>query len=508
MRFKVFALALVFGAADGIAQTPAGSAKSMPTVIAPAATPLEDRVVTLHSVKVGNTAIPYRAIAGTLLLRNKAGEPAATMFYVAYEKADVDQKKPRPVTFCFNGGPGSSSMWLHIGSIGPQRIVTSVPGQPAAEPHFGPNPYTLLGKTDLVFLDAIGTGFSRSLSSSNKEFWGNDEDTASFAQAIERYLTVNQKWNAPKFLFGESYGTTRSAMLAPLLEDKRIKISGIVMMSTILNFAHFAPGLDRAAIDLLPSYAATALFHRRIPPFPGGVEPLTQAARVFAQGQYAAALAEGDRISEEERAAVAAKLHDFTGLPVAYLERANLRVGIDQFRREVLGDPHRSIGATDTRFQGQEASGIGDQASFDPADTAIASDYVQALNSYVRETLGYKTPLTYIPSDSRTIMGQWDWSHQPTEGERQGSLADTVPDLALAMRHDPEIRLLSLNGWYDLMTPFFGTEFDLAHLWLGGERRGRITYRYYPSGHLLYIDERIMPALLRDLDAFYDDKRP
>lgn len=470
----------------------------------PAANAQEDQSVTNHALHLGSRTLAYRATAGTLLLLGKAGESRAKMFYVAYERVDTPNRRPRPVTFFFNGGPGSSSLWLHLGSFGPLRLTTPAPDQ-AGDAVFGPNPHTLLDKSDLVFLDAVGTGYSRALDpADNKAYWGNDEDADSFAQAIARYLTISGKWDSPKFLFGESYGTMRSAILAHRLESKGIALSGIVMMSAILNFGHFASGLDQASIDLLPTYAATALYHGRIPPYPGGVEALTRDVRVFARGPYAEALAKGGSISPQDARAVATKLHDFIGVPVAYVEAANLRIGIDQFRRELLREQHRSIGALDTRFQGEEANGIGETASYDPAEARLVGIYTQTLNSYLAGDLHYRTRLPYIVSDIHAIMGQWNWAHQPPEGARQGSLANTVPDLASAMRLNPQLEILALNGWYDVMTPFFGTEFDLSHVWAGADTAARIAYRYYPSGHAIYSDERIMPQLRKDVGDFYD----
>ncbi|HEY0120960.1 MAG TPA: hypothetical protein VGC14_04205 [Rhizobium sp.] len=476
----------------------------------PAATfaPREDQAVTEHVLRLANDTLAYRATAGTLLLRAKTGEPRATMFYVAYERTDQKRDPHRPVTFFFNGGPGSATLWLHLGSFGPHRLSVPAPDQ-TGTPAFGPNPYTLLDRSDLVFLDAVGTGYSRTLNAAdNKAYWGNDEDADSFAEAIGRYLTVSGKWDAPKLLFGESYGTMRAAMLANRLEAKGIAISGIVMMSSILNFAHFAPGLDRASIDLLPTYAATALYHGRIPPYPGGVEGLTRDARVFAGGSYAQALAQGDLISDADMTAVATRFHNLTGLSVDYIKAANLRIGIDQFRRELLRDKGESVGALDTRFEGAEGNGVGERASYDPAEAQLSAPYTETLNHYLADELHYRPGIPYIVSESHTIMGQWDWSHQPPDGDRQGSLADAVPDLASAMRRDPKLKILSVNGWYDVMTPFFGTEFDLAHLWAGPATSPRITMHYYPSGHMLYVDDRIMPQLRKDIGAFYDQAVP
>lgn len=484
-------------------------ASSLSAEASPPATPAvseaEDSVVTQHELRLDGKTIVYRAQAGTLTLRGGTLEPHAKMFYVAYEVSDRGPKGRRPVTFFFNGGPGSSSLWLHIGAFGPQRLALPAPDEAAAPPAFGPNPFSLLNETDLVYLDAIGTGLSRTVSPGfNKDYFGNDEDADAFTEAIGRYLTVSGRWGSPIFLFGESYGAMRVAMLSKRLAERGVGLTGLLMMSSILNFGHFAKGLDQQALDLLPSYAATALYHHRIAPYAGGVEALTRDVRNFARGPYAAALAKGDLIADDEKTAIAQRLHGFIGLSVDYIERADLRVSIDQFRRELLRDERRSVGSMDTRFAGFEATGIGEQASYDPSEAALAAPFTAAFNSYLDAALHYVSRMPYVVADTRTMMGQWDWSHRLPDGDRQGSLADSVPDLATAMQRDPKVRVLSLNGWYDLMTPFFGTEFDLARLSLGKGTAERVSFRYYPSGHMIYVDDRVMPTLRRDILDFYE----
>lgn len=501
MRMKWFMLATAL-AVHGTAGLAAGHGPSSPLLAEDKSG--TDAVTTRHTLTTSKGRMEYTAKAGTIPLRDGAGAVTARMFYVAYEAPRTQGAPPRPVTFLFNGGPGSSSVWLHMGSFGPVRLKTAAPGLPDHAPRLGPNQHTLLDQTDLVFLDAVGTGFSHaSTAENNKDYWGNDQDSASFAQAIETWLTMSGKWDAPKFLFGESYGTMRSAYLANRLESRGISLTGIVMMSTILNFAHFAPDLDQSAVDLLPTFAATALYHGAVAPVSGGVEGIARDAREFARGAYAAALAKGDLVTDQEKHEVAVRMSALTGLSVDYLERAGLRVDIDQFRRELLRTKGVTIGSLDTRYSGAEADGVGERATYDPTEAALAGAYTAAFNHYVVNDLGYQSSSAYAVTNSNTIMGKWDWSHQPPRGSRQGSLADSLPDLSTAMRHNPKIRILALNGWYDLMTPFFATEFDLARLSLGKDNARRVSLRYYPSGHMLYVDERVMDRLHADIADFY-----
>ncbi|MBY8822358.1 S10 family peptidase [Sphingomonas colocasiae] len=463
-------------------------------------------VRTDHAGTIGGRAIRYESTAGTIGLRDERDIERGRMFFVAYSLPQPAGSPPRPVTFFFNGGPGSSTIWLHMGAFAPVRLRASQPGKPLAPPFvLADNRFSLLDKSDLVFLDAVGTGFSRAADAGdNRRFWGNDQDADSFAQAIARYLTATGRWNAPKFLFGESYGTMRAANLAPRLHERGIDLSGIILMSTILNFGHFAPGLDQAAIDLLPTYAATAYYHGRIAKGDGDLPALLDRARDFARGRYAAALARGDLIDPAERAAVAAEMSRLIGLSAAYIERSGLRIGLDAFRRQLLLDRSMNVGAMDTRYAGRETEAAGALATYDPSDAQVKAAFASVFDGYVRSRLNYRTDLDYVLGDSRAIMGAWDWSHRPAEGEKQNSLANSVPDLAVAMRRMPRLKVLALNGYYDLMTPFFGAEFDLARLGLGAESHDRVQLRYYPSGHIIYLDDAVMPALRGDIGAFYE----
>ena len=467
----------------------------------------EKSSLTVHSITTNGRRIKYEATAGTLPLRDEHGQLTARMFYVAYVVSQSPGSPARPVTFFFNGGPGSSSIWLHMGAFGPMRVPIAPPGVAMSPPYrLIPNDQTLLDRTDMVFVDAVGTGFSRSLdTANNKLYWGNDEDAASFVQAITQYLELADRWNAPKFLFGESFGTMRAAIVADRLHGKGVNLDGIIMLSSILNFGHFASGLDQYAIDLLPSFAATAWYHDKIPHGPQGLVGLVQEARDYARGEYAVALAKGFLLPDGERDRVAARLSELTGLTADFLKRSNLRVGIGEFRRELLRGRRISVGATDTRFTEAEANGVGEKATFDAAEDAIAPAYISAFNTYLTSELHYRSELDYIANDDAHIMAEWDWTHRPPNAEKQTSMANVIPDLAAALQRNPALKVLSLNGYFDLMTPFFGTEFDLAKLPLSSTSQDRIQYRYYESGHMVYVSEPALRALRTDIAHFYDE---
>jgi carboxypeptidase C (cathepsin A) len=461
---------------------------------------------TLHEISVADRKLTYRATAGTLPLRDPLGHEIASMFYVAYTLEGAQSGAARPVTFFFNGGPGSSTLFLHMGSFGPVRVPIGDPDSAGARPaRWVANSQTLLDKTDLVFLDAVGTGFSTAHDpSNNRLFWGNDQDADSFVQAITGYLQANGRWDAPKYLFGESYGTMRAAIVAERLQRKGIDLRGLILLSSILNFGHLAPGLDQSAIDLLPSYAATAWYWHRGGHTGESLDELVTTAREYAAGPYALALAKGNRLSDGERHEVADRLSEFTGLTAGDLERTHLQIGMDRFRRLLLRDRHLSVGAEDTRFTGVEADDARESPSFDATQTETTSVYLSALNRYLATELHYASDREYLPGDQGNIMSHWDWAHQPPQAPRQNSLADVLPDLTVALERNRGLRVLSLNGYFDLMTPFFGTEFDLAKLPAQLDVKHRVTLEFYPSGHMIYVSEPALEALHRDIARFYD----
>jgi carboxypeptidase C (cathepsin A) len=441
-------------------------------------------------------------------LRGERHEPTASMFYVTYTK-DNAAPQARPITFCYNGGPGSSTIWLHMGSIGPKRVVT--PNATAAAPapfELSDNPYSLLDKTDLVFVDAVGTGFSRVVGkATGKSFWGVDEDVRAFGQFIERYITRNARWNSPKFLFGESYGTTRSANLVNYLQNRGMAFNGVVLVSTVLNFETLIPqsGNDLPYIAFLPTEAAAAWYHNKVPDRPSDLGRFLDDARRFAASEYAAALMKGASVSASEENAVAAVLHRYTGLSESYIRESKLRVPPWRFEKELLRPQEETLGRLDSRFLGYDLDTMGDSADYDPADVAVSGAFVGAFNTYVRGTLHYVSDERYYPTHYDVVSRGWNWNR----GERSNPLATNVgDDLQEAMTKNPHLRVFSANGYYDFATPFFGTEYTLAHLSLPSALQSHITYGYYESGHMIYLHTPSLAKLRADLSRFYDSATP
>jgi carboxypeptidase C (cathepsin A) len=469
--------------------------------------PKEESSITHHRVTIGNQEIPYTATAGNLLIR-KDDDPIASMFYVAYTREGATNLDKRPVTFFYNGGPGSATIWLHMGSFSP-RIVQTANAEPT-----GPAPYnvvnngdSLVDRSDLVFIDAVGTGFSQIVGKgTGTNFWGVDADVETFGKFITRYVTVNHRWNSPKVLFGESYGTPRSAALVYHLQEQGMHFNGVVLLSSILNFAKRAPGVDEAFVDMLPSYAAIAWFHNKVAKKQADMAAFLQQARDFASGEYAQALAKGQTLPAAQADAIANRLHEFTGLSVPYLRNANLRVSPNRFRKELLRDDRRTVGRYDGRFEGIDFDAAGEEPSSDPSSTAIMGAFTAAFNSYLAEELHYSHDLPYQVR-SMEANRNWDMKHKLPEHfnlQRPYPLPCTVDDLAQAMRENPGLKVLSANGYFDLATPFFGTERDINGAELDQSLCGNVTFRYYPSGHMVYLNPEARKAFRADLSAFYD----
>jgi len=464
--------------------------------------PVEERTVqTRHSASVGGRTIPYTATAGTLTIRHVTGKPKASIFYTAYT-ADGAPSAGRPVMFFYNGGPGSASLWLRMGSFGPMRIQTGNPETIRPAPfNFGANPDTLLGSTDLVFIDAPGTGYSRPLGDAKgSDFYGVDQDADAFSRAIIRYVTKFGRWDSPKFLFGESYGTTRSGALAYQLQDRGVALNGVVLLSSIMNYGRRQPGLDRDYLNYLPSYAATAWYHHKIANPPATVDQAAAQARAFAQGPYAAALEKGQTISPEERHVVAVQMSALTGLSPEFIERANLRVDLSRFRKELLRNERETVGRYDSRYTGVDPDAAGENPDYDASDTAISGAFIGTLNTYLSRDLGYQTNMAYRASASEEEGFKWDWNHKAPGARFPLQSPDTALDLAAAMRQNPYLKVLSLNGWYDMATPFFGTEYDLNHMMLEPAQARNLEFRYYPSGHMVYLNPDALHSMRLDVE--------
>lgn len=465
----------------------------------------ETMTATAHSVVVGGKTLNYHATAGTVTIRDDDAKPVASVFYVAYTLDRADTAR-RPVTFFYNGGPGSSSVWLHMGSFAPVRVKTANPEFIRPAPYgFGPNPDTLLDKTDMVFIDMVGAGYSRPLGDAKgKDFWGVDQDADAFAKTIIRWTDVNSRWTSPKFLFGESYGTTRSAALAYQLQDRGMAMNGVVLLSSILNYGIEQAGYDQSYVSYLPSYAATAWYHHRIANPPADLPTYLAEVRAFASGPYAQALSKGQNITPAETDAIAAKVADYTGLSAAFVKRANLRVDLGRFQKELLRDQRLTIGRFDSRYTGIDADAAGESPDFDASDSAISSAFISTFSDYVKRDLNYKSDVPYRVAAYGLKEFDWDWKHKSPGGEWPQNNPDVAVDLAAAIRTNPYLKVLSLNGYYDMATPFFATEYDIAHMLLDAPLKGNVSFRYYPSGHMIYLNPEALHQLHADLADFYD----
>jgi carboxypeptidase C (cathepsin A) len=491
-------------------------------------------VFTAHSAKSTGTVtveghkIAYDAIAGTLIVHPKgwddaakpqpqdakdaigtaSGPAIASMFYVAYFKHGVDPRT-RPVTFLYNGGPGSSTVWLHMGAFGPVRVVTRNDSQtPPAPYRTVDNAYSLLDATDLVFIDAPGTGFSRTEGKDkDKAFYGVDQDAYAFSSFISQFLSKYGRWNSPKYLFGESYGTPRSAVLVNDLETHDdIDFNGVVLLSQILNFDLSAdePGLN-PGVELpyeleLPTFAATAWYHHKLASQPPDLQSFLQQVEQFAMGDYARALAQGSSLPADQFAAIAGKLHDYTGLPLAYIRRADLRVSGLEFEHELQLDSNETTGRLDTRFSGPSMNPLDREAQYDPQAAAISSAYVSAFNDYVRRDLHYRTEASYLPEIN---IPKWDYWHQPPgTSSPQQITTNVMPDLASALKYDPLLKICLNGGYFDLATPFYEGIYEMHHLPMPKSLQANIEYHYYQSGHMVYANEPSLKQLHDNVAAF------
>jgi carboxypeptidase C (cathepsin A) len=477
------------------------------------------------SVTVEGNTIRYHAVAGLLIVHpkgwndaaDKSGDgkhharkrpPEASMFYVAYFK-DGESPSERPITFLYNGGPGSSTMWLHMGCFGPHRVVTADHVHSAPAPYqVVNNDYSLLDASDLVFIDAPGTGFSRVTPGAEKDFYGADQDVHAFSEFIMQFLSKYGRWNSPKYLFGESYGTPRSANLINVLEtEDDTDFNGVILLSQILSYdestgmARFDPGVDLPYELALPTYAATAWYHHKLPNSGQPLEPFLQEVEQFALTDYAQALRAGSTLSPDQRDAVAAKLHDYTGLPVSYIEKADLRIDGGEFEQNLQSDTDMTTGRLDTRFSGPSLDPLGERAGYDPQSAAIGSAYVAAFNNYVRKDLHYGMKMRYRPS-VRLFM-TWNSRHQPpgAPGPLPQGL-NVIPDLANAMKYDPDLKVMLNGGYFDLATPFFEGLYEMSHLPMPRKLQANIEYHYYQSGHMVYAHTPALKQLHDNVAAF------
>src|SRR5580693_1675022 len=475
------------------------------------------------SITISGAMIPYDAFAGTIVVHPKGWddvpqnadkddknlEPQASMFYVAYFKSG-DHSAQRPVTFFYNGGPGSSTVWLHMGAFGPKRVITVDDSHTPAAPYsIVNNDYSLLDVSDLVFVDAPGTGFSRIAGKDReKAFYGVDQDAQAFADFITQFLGKYGRWNSPKYMFGESYGTTRSAVLANVLETERdLDFNGVILLSQILNFnfsaddPQFNPGVELPYQLALPTYAASAWYHHKLPDTHAELAPLLAEVEHFAMGDYAQALEAGSTLTADQRHAIAGKLHQYTGLPVEYIEKADLRISAGEFEKNLQDESNLTTGRLDSRFSGPTFDPLSKEAEYDPQSAAISSAYVSAFNNYVRKELKFGENRVFKPEIE--IWRSWNFLHQPPGAPLPLPLATNVmPDLAIAMKYNPDLNVLLNPGYFDLATPFYEGVYEMQHLPIPASLQSNIEFKFYESGHMVYAHQASLKALHDNVAAF------
>ncbi len=462
--------------------------------------PEEKIVQTKHTIKIGGQEIKYTATAGTILLKLEDGTPKASVFYIAYTKDDVSDLTKRPVTFAFNGGPGSASIWLHLGAFGPRRVEMGDAGALLGPPYkLVDNEYSLLDVSDLVFIDPVSTGYSRAVPGEQpKQFHGLEEDIRSVGDFIRLYATRNKRWTSPKFLAGESYGTTRAAGLSGYLQERYgMYLNGIILISSILNFetAEFDRGNDLPYILYLPTYTAIAWYHKKLPAdLQGDLQKAINESRAYASGDYADALSAGDNLSAARRTEVSQKLARLTGLSADYIDRSNLRIEIMRFDKELLRNERRTVGRLDGRFTGIDYDAAGSEPEYDPSMAAIVGPYTATFSDYVRGDLKFESDLPYEFLTGRVRP----WNFQPYEN-RYVNVAET---LRRAMTQNPFLRVYVAKGYYDLATPFSAADYTFDHLGVDPSLRAHLTGGYYEAGHMVYVHLPSLAKLKQDLKAF------
>ena len=470
--------------------------------------PEPTRFISNHSARFNGQRVDYTATAGETYIRNLQGEPKATLFTFAYTKNNLAEDEIRPVTFIWNGGPGSASTWLHMGSYGPKRIVVPTDAKHAGLPPYSIEeaPETILDSTDLVFIDPVGTGFSRALGDyEGRDFWGLDQDAESMANFITTWITEHGRWNSPKFLLGESFGTTRAAAVARIMEeDLSVSLNGIVFISQALDYQGSSPYVRDNLVSFvtyLPTMAATALYHGRVQPVPESQELFLQQAREFAINAYLPALFKGNTIAQDEYLAVRDRLSYFTGLSSRYIDQANLRIQGNRFTKELLRDQGVTVGRLDSRYIEDEIDDLAAQASRDAAGDAISSAYKASLMTYIRNDLGVNWNRQYLSPADPDLNKNWRWRRVPDGSSWEPAYVNTAHDLSKALRINPALKVMVASGLYDMATPFFDAEYTLnRHDILANQ----MQYTYYQGGHMMYVNEPSRLELLIDTRNFIE----
>jgi len=498
LRFQP--LHVLFAVSLAVSSTGTSPAAGPPAI--PATTP---DGVTHHTIVLDGKTLAYTARAGTITLRNTDDQPTARVFYTAFTLDDADPSQ-RPVTFFYNGGPGSSTIWLRMGSFGPMRVQTSDGTMTGPPPYrLVDNRYSLLDRTDLVFIDMPGSGYGRFIGVGKpKDFWGVDQDADAFAQFIQRYLTNFNRWNSPRFLFGESYGTTRSAVLSNLLAQRGIALNGVVLLSSFLNpmidYNDGAPigGGDWAYVLYLPTETATAWYHHAIG---GTLQGDVDQAENFASHEYLDALAQGAQLPADRFNAIVSRLRQLTGLSDRYIRNSNLRIPYDRFENELLRERGLTVGRLDGRFATYVLDRPELSPDWDATDAAVDSAFVSTSNYYIRQVLKYDTPLLYRAEIYDLIFADgnsWDFKHG-----NDPQTFNVAPDLAQTITYNPNLKVFSANGYFDFATPFYATVYVLTHLYIAPALQRNITFGFYDSGHMVYLHPSALAKFHADLERWY-----
>lgn len=495
---RTSAVIAIFACGLTAQETPKADAKTE----APKPAPVEKSSVTNHTIQLGGQSIDYVATAATILIKDEKGEPTASIFYTAYTRSAPGA---RPVAFIYNGGPGGSSAPQHIGAFGPKRVVTLDAGPTPPSPYkvVDNSAGCLLETTDEVFIDPVGTGFSKAVGKSeDKKFWGIDEDVDSLAKFITAYVSRNNRWNSPKFLIGESYGTFRNAALVNQLQSQGMDFNGVVMISTVLDLRTlaFGPGDDLPYVLYLPSYSAAAWYHKILKDRPQNLEPFLKESREFAAGEYQQALQKGSKIGSAEKSLVLEKLARFTGLSRDYLSKADLRVNPMQFMAELQRSTGMITGRLDARFSGFAFDRLGEQAEYDPMSTAVFGAFVASFNRYVREDLKFGQDMDYTLLNEQAARN-WNWKRRSPLSFFPVS-PNVENDLKQAMLSNPHLKVEVEAGLYDFATPFFGAEHTMDHLELPDKLRANIQLKYYNAGHMMYLHEADLEQLKANISSF------
>ena len=459
--------------------------------------------ITHHQVTINGTTIHYTATTGMLPQRNEqTGDTEGNIFYVAYTKDGVTDPATRPISFLFNGGPGSATLWLHLGAFGPKKIHLNADGSNPPPPYsFEENQNTLLDQTDMVFLDPVGTGYSRANGPQNgPRFWGLDEDMRSVAEFIRLYLTRSERWASPRFIGGESYGTTRAAHLSGYLTDNGIALNGVILLSSVLNFENSRPdkGNDIGYVGFFPSFAMTAYYHKKLVPELQNlsIEEFAKQVEAFTTGEYATALLKGAAMTPAERTAIIAKTARFTGTSVRFIADCDLRIDLAPFSAELLHGKGLNTGRLDSRFTSINGDPTSGRTAFDPSDASIRNSFTPVVNDYIRRELGYKDDDIYYVLGGG--IGRWRYD--------EGKYANVVPSLERAFAKNPYMKLYVAMGYYDMATPYWAVQYTLDHMTVDPKiRKENIRTDHFQAGHMMYIDAPSMTKLRADLRHFYED---